>query len=288
MFVTLYNLIPVILNATFNAAFDTFYICAWFYLLSTEFYRIFVYPLKEEINTLKTQQDILYEAIKKLKNIIDIDSSSSSEQLKSRFNHIKSDLDSMYRTFGKRLDKIDDELSSKSYSYNHTYKRESEDEQEDEEEDISEEEDEQDDSEEEDVSEEEDIKENESNISSSNNSKSNNSNCILPIQNHITFPHFIIFRSNNSNKRPVTDKKKLPKLVSHQLCEFLGCEPGTTMHEQDVYTDVLKLIKGNKKITRLYKIKIVPKIQKLFGISENEDYEITPENLPNFLKPHIK
>ena len=281
MFATLYNLIPAVLNA----AFETFYICAWFYFLSREFYKIFVHPLKQEINTLKNQQDILYEAIKKLKDIMDIDNNSTSEKLRSRFNHIKSSLDSMYRAFGQRLDKIEDELSSKSYQYKSKYKEESEDEDEQEDnkdEDESESEDEQEDikdeQEEEDDEQEEDE---ESKVSSNNVSESNNSNCILPIQNHITFPHFNIYNSNKTNKKHV-------KLLSYQLCEFLGCEPGTNMTEEDVYADVLRLIKGNKKMTRLYKIKIVPRIQKLFGITENEDYEITPENLSKFLKPHFK
>jgi hypothetical protein len=106
MFVTLYNFISTISNVLF----DTFYICAWFFFLSREFYRIFVYPLKQDIETLNSQQEILYQAIKKLKDIIDIDKDSSSKQLKSRFKHIKSDLNSMYHAFGKRLDKIEDKL----------------------------------------------------------------------------------------------------------------------------------------------------------------------------------
>jgi hypothetical protein len=279
MFVTLHNFISTVSNVLF----DTFYICAWFCFLSREFYKIYVYPLNQDIETLKFQQDILYKAIKKLKNIIDIDNSSSAQQLKSKFNHIKSDLDSMYRTFGKRLDKIEDELSSKSYPYKNKCESdyEEEDEEEDEQEDDEQEDDEQEeDEQEEDEQEEEDQSENTSSVSSSDNSS-----CILPIQNHITFPHFIIFGSNNSNKKC---EKTLPKLLSHQLCRFLNCELGTTMHEKDIYANVLKQIKGNKNITRLHKIKIVPAIQKLFGISENEDYEITFENLPKFIKPHIK
>jgi hypothetical protein len=268
MFVNLYNFITTVSNVLF----DTFYICAWFYFLSTEFYRIYVHPLKQEINTLKTKQDILYEAIQKLKNIIDIDNNSTSENLKRRFNYIKSDLDSMYRSFGQRIDKIEHELSSKSYPYKNKYK-EGEDEDEDEEEDEEEQEYEEED-------EDEEQEDDESNVSSNNVSESNDSNCILPIQNHITFPHFNIYKRNFN--------KKYSKLLSYQLCEFLGCQPGTNMTEEDVNADVLKLIKGNKKKTRLYKIKIVPKIQKLFGISENEDYEITPKNLSKFLKPHFK
>lgn len=277
MFANLYNLIPIILNA----AFETFYICAWFYFLSREFYKIFVHPLKEEINTLKTQQDILYASIKKLKDIIDIDNNSTTEKLKSRFGHIKSNLDSMYRAFGQRLDKIEDELLYKNYAYNkEETETETEDEFEDEEENELQEK-----GDEEQVDEEEDDEEDEeaetTKISSNNVSETNSSNCILPIQNHITFPHFNIFKKNNCNN-------KYAKLLSYQLCEFLGCEAGTNMTEEDVYADVLRLIKGNKKMTRMYKIKIVPKIQRLFGITENEDYEITPENLSKFLKPHFK
>lgn len=280
MFTTLYNVIPSILNSLF----DTFYICAWFYFLSREFYRIFVYPLKQDIDSLKSQQDILYQAIKKLKDIIDIDTNSSAEQSSIRFKRIKSDLDSMYRAFGKRLDKIEEKLSSKSYLYNTEQQDEEyEEEQDKEDEEHEEEQDEQDEDEQDEDEQDEDDDEDEDKKLSSSDTK-----YILPIQNHITFPHFRIYRSNNTKKKNAKYDKKIPKLLSHQLCEFLGCEEGTNMYEEDVYALVFKLIKGNKKMTRLYKIKIVPKIQKLFGITENEDYEITPENLPKFLKPHLK
>lgn len=259
MFVTLYNLIPTVLNALF----DTFYICAWFYFLSREFYKIFVYPLKQEIKTLKSQQDILYQAIKKLKNIMDIDNNSSAKQLAVRFKRIKSDLDTMYVTFGKRFDKIDEQLSPKSYAYNN-YKTEDEDEDEDDENENDEED-------ETSASEEDDKK------SNTSSSETNESKYILPIQNHITFP-------NNA----AIKKTKDTYILSNQLCDFLEYRQGITMEYEDVYKNVLRLIKGNKKITRMYKIKIVPKIRKLFGISENEDYEITSENLQKFLEPHLK
>lgn len=88
MCITLSNFIPTLLNVLF----DTFYICAWVCFLGLQFYKMFVYPLKQEISYLKTQHDILYCAIKKLKTIIDIDN----------------------KTFGKRLNKIKEQLS-KSY-----------------------------------------------------------------------------------------------------------------------------------------------------------------------------
>lgn len=106
MFANLYNIIPSILNAIF----DTLYICAWFYFLSRNFY--YFHPLKEEIDILKSQQDILYKAIKKLKNIIDIDNNSISKKLKNRYGHIKSNLDSMCSAFEQRIDKIENILSS--------------------------------------------------------------------------------------------------------------------------------------------------------------------------------
>ena len=284
MFTTLYNFISTVSNALF----DTFYICAWFYFLSREFYRIFVYPLKQDIETLKSQQDILYQAIKKLKDIIDFDNNSFTKQSSIRFKRIKSDLDSMYHAFGKRLDKIEEKLSNKYVSYDDKSEEEDEEdeyEEQEEEEDQEDEYEDQEDEEEDEDEEEKDEEDKESNTSAaSNNSKSDSKKCILPIQNHITFPKFRIYRSNNNKN----DKKTVTKLLSNQLCEFLGCEQGTNMVEEDVYALVFKRIKGNKKMTRTYKIKIVPKLQKLFGITENEDYEITPENLPKFIKPHLK
>ena len=241
MFTTLYNLIPVLLNAIF----DTFYICAWFCFLGLQYYKTFVYPLRQELKSLRNQQDILFHAIKKLKNIIDIDKQASTEQVNMRIKYIKRDLDCMYNAFGKRIDRIEEKFFSNPYS------NESEEDESEEVEEVEEE-------------------------KSDSSSSVSDEKCILPIQNHITFPH-------NQKKQ---DKDTL--LLSYQLCEFLGYEPGTTMPHKEAYDDVLRLTKGNKKITRMYKIRIVPKIQKLFGISENEDYEITLANLHMFLKPHLR
>ena len=61
------NIMMVIINNTFEA----FYICCWIIFMQRQYHKYFI---KEEIRVLNKKQDILFEAIKKLKNIIDIDS----------------------------------------------------------------------------------------------------------------------------------------------------------------------------------------------------------------------
>jgi hypothetical protein len=248
---TLYHFMSVLSTAIF----ETFYICCWFFFLAREFYKIFIYPIKCEINTLKNKQDILYKSIKKLKNIIDIDI-DTAEELTTNFNAIKLDIDSIYISFGKRLDKLEEQCFASETN-------------------TSEEEDEYEDEDDEDEDEDE-----ETNFTIPTKD-------ILPIQNHITFPHFTIYK-NNLNKCKTKDRKSMPKIISYQLSDFLGIEPGNSMSTEEIYYVVETYIKKNIPISKNNIIKIVPKIQKLFGISENEDYEITMDNLYKFIEPHLK
>lgn len=243
---TLYHFMSVLSTAIF----ETFYICCWFFFLAREFYKIFVYPIRFEINTLKTKQDILYKSIKKLKNIIDIDI-DTAEELATNFNSLKQDIDSIYIAFGKRLDKLEEQCFA---SETNTSEENSDDEEE------------------------------ETNFNILNTIPTKD---ILPMQNHITFPHFTIYK-NNLNKYKTKDHKSIPKIMSYQLSEFLGIETGNPMFVEEIHNAVETYIKKHIPISKNNKIKIVPKIQKLFGISENEDYEITMENLYKFIEPHLK
>jgi hypothetical protein len=267
MLVTIFNIFPVIINAIF----DAFYISCWFCFLGREFYVAFVYPLKKEIEDLKNKQDILCESISKLKNISDIDN-VSTEELRICFKDLKAELDSMYRSFGKRIDKIEEDVF-KSETNTSEDQDQDQDQDEDEDEDYEE----------------------ESNLSSNEDTESEKNNTILPIQNHITFPHFTIFddinikqtklNKNNTKVKILSDKLKL---LSYDLIKYLNIEPGTCMETDEVHKIVIENFKKAGMIDKKNKIRMIPKLQKLFGISENEDYEITVSNLTSYLAPHLK
>ena len=63
---------------------------------------------------------------------------------------------------------------------------------------------------------------------------------------------------------------------------------GDPNHERIVLNEHTLWPGGEQDADKEDAYKYLPKIQKLFGISENEDYEITPKNLSKFLKPHFK
>jgi hypothetical protein len=248
MFVTIANLIPVLVNFIF----DGIYISFWFFLIGREYYRKLISPLINEMNELKKKQDILYESMQKLKVIIDIDK-DAEDDMSTNINMLKRDLDSTYRVFSKRLDKIEEEVYI-----------------------------------------------NESNISDkdeSNTEKSTEESTeestevyteekdILPIQNHITFPHFTIFEESNykptKEKTPFKELKEDTRLISDQLAKYFNKKSGVCMTFNEVYTPIWEQLDSELE-------SIDNKLRKLFGISENEDYEITSANLSKYLEPHLK
>jgi len=92
--------------------------------------------------------------------------------------------------------------------------------------------------------------------------------------NTIMFPHYKIYSSySNQNK-----------IISYQLAEFLDIQPGHCMSKEDIYNLVFKYIKKHMTFHK-NKLLIVPNIQLL--IDENNN-DITLNNLPKFIEPHIK
>lgn len=123
---------------------------------------------------------------------------------------------------------------------------------------------------------------------------------ILPIQNHIVFPHFTIFqrsnykRTKNKNKH-YKELKHDTRLMSNQLSKFLNKAEGTCITFMEVYTQLWEILDNTTDSdTDSDSCSLdnhptnVLALRKLFGITENEDYKITRDNLHKFLEPHLK
>ena len=252
-------------------------ICCWVIFLGREF----IYPLNQEIEYLKNTQDMLYRSIQTLKTIVDIDKEYKTV-LFNQVKDIKAELDTLRITFETRINKIEKELSECKSEEN----KDSDEENKDSEEENKDSEEENKDSEEEnkDSEEEEDIC---PNIE------------VLPIQNHITFPQFIIFNDDNykvsRTKSRDRELKNDTRILSEQVDKFLDKKIGTCMTFDETYELIWQYIglhcnigtqchlKGFTKY-----IELDPNLRQLFGITEYEDYELTTETLPKYLEPHLK
>jgi hypothetical protein len=122
---------------------------------------------------------------------------------------------------------------------------------------------------------------------------------VLPIQNHITFPQFIIFNDDNykvsRTKSRDRELKNDTRILSEQVDKFLDKKIGTCMTFDETYELIWQYIglhcnigtqchlKGFTKY-----IELDPNLRQLFGITEYEDYELTTETLPKYLEPHLK
>ena len=209
---------------------------------------------------MKVKQNMLYEAIIKLKNIINTDKTTSNENEE----HIKSiamEVDKMYIAYGKRIDKIEEEVFKSETNTS---------------EEITEEEDEDELEEEENGEEDEDDELEET----------------VPLQNHVKFPHFTIYNDSNYQK-PIKNSslscrylKDQIRLLSYELVQFLNVEPGTCMTVKEVHNKMIEHTFSRNVKTKV--IKMDTKLRKLFGLTENEDYELKSSNLILYLKPHLK
>ena len=140
-----------------------------------------------------------------------------------------------------------------------------------------------------------------SGVSSPDNDSSDEENIIpqnyvtLPIQNHITFPHYWIFNDTNfkqirlpHNKYEVRIFGNNLRLISNELAKFLKIKKGTCMEFDEGYKYVYEYIQNNE----IVNICDDKKLCKLFGLSENEDYEFTDvlliKNLKKMLEPHFR
>jgi hypothetical protein len=142
---------------------------------------------------------------------------------------------------------------------------------------------------------EEEVFKNETNTSEEDEEEYETDDSPVPIQNHIKFPHFVMYNDSNYQK-PIKNSslscrylKDQIRLLSYELVQFLNIEPGTCMTVEEVYNTMMKYISAN--CSRNAKSKVInmdSKLRKLFAITENEDYELKSSNLILYLKPHLK
>lgn len=236
-----------LLNQSFDSLINSIYIGLLVYAYLYAFNKPTTVQLIDKTNSLEYKQDILHQAIVKLRNIITIDDNLKQEQteqlkkIQKEINSIKQILDST------QLKKESDSDTSVSNS------------------------------------------EQEDSIPSPKNKPA------LPVQNHITFPHFFILNNKNFKQTKLTDDTfELRfigddlRLISNQLAKFLKVKSGTCMEFDEAYELVFNYLQDNDIIN----IAEDSKLCKLFGINENEDYENSDSTLIKILKkilePHFK
>jgi hypothetical protein len=97
------------------------------------------------------------------------------------------------------------------------------------------------------------------------------------VKQTITFPHYKI------NYEPDNPRKN--KIISYQLAEVLGVQPGLCTSEDQIYNLVFKYLKRNCSIYH-NQVTIIPKhLQLLFSINS---YNMPLDKLPRYIEPHIK
>lgn len=203
-------------------------------------------------DNLKDKQDILCQALKKIRNIIRIDDELQNEQTK-QLKQIRDEINNIKKIINK-----EDTDSDCPLKY-------------------------QDNSEDEITSEESD------NLSSPKNKPA------LPVQNHITFPHFIVLNQQNFKQTKLSNSKyelrfigNDLRLISNQLAKFLKVDIGSCMEFDEGYKIVYDYIQEME----IDNMAEDDKLCKLFGINENEDYEYSDaamlSTLKQILEPHFK
>lgn len=75
--------------------------------------------------------------------------------------------------------------------------------------------------------------------------------------------------------------KEDTRLISDQLAKYFNKKSGVCMTFNEAYTSIWEQLNFESDL-------IDNKLKKLFEISENEDYEITTDNLSKYLEPHLK
>lgn len=102
----------------------------------------------------------------------------------------------------------------------------------------------------------------------------------LPPQNHIIFPHFMIYPAKSQNY-------KESYLLSCNLSKFLDLKLGTTYLNLDDIKNIFinhiirnNLVKDNELIMK-------PNIEELFGITDNT-YKLKLSECEHYLRPHLK
>jgi hypothetical protein len=220
-------------------------------LLAFSYYYLFISPhineMKDKIKYLEDRQEIIYNAVVRLRNIAVIDTDLRNDETKEL-----SQLKKQVKLHSKHLGlKYEDDTSSET-----------------------------------EANEEEEDEETDSTVTQKNQP-------VLPIQNHITFPDFNILTDykkilKSLNKKELINSNIDIRLVSNQLAAFLKRPIGTCLEFNDIYDEVLQYINDND----ITAINQDANLRKLFGISEDEDYEYSYSELvkvlKNLLEPHLK
>jgi len=99
-----------------------------------------------------------------------------------------------------------------------------------------------------------------------------------------TFPHFTIFDDSNyistNNKISYKVMKSDTRLLSNQLAMFLQKKQGSCITFSEAYALILESLDPTKYFDS--------NLGNLFGITSNEDNEITADTLSAYLEPHLK
>lgn len=91
-------------------------------------------------------------------------------------------------------------------------------------------------------------------------------------------------------KKKHTSSFAHPKLLSDNLCKFLKLPIGSCLKNAEIITLLNQYFCENQlfSTTSPIHIEMDNKLRKLFGITENEDYELTINNLADYLQPHLQ
>ena len=241
MFETTMDLFEKVANSLDNSI----YIGLLAYSFWYDFYKPTIDRLILKTKCLEDKQEILYQAMGKLKNIINIDNDLSIEQTE-QLNQIQQEINAINKILNIKQPDADDESN------------------------ISE-------------------GESDESIPSPKNKPA------LPVQNHIVFPHFFILNDKNFQQRKLTNSTYQLRfigddlrIISNQLAKFMGVKVGTCIEFDEAYDVVYKYIQENE-ITNISEDN---QLSRLFGITENEDYEYSDSMLIKVLKkmiePHFK
>jgi hypothetical protein len=130
----------------------------------------------------------------------------------------------------------------------------------------------------------------ENTFSSSNNIVNNSK--LFPLQNHISFPTNVIINNDLfklMKKKPCSSLAH-PKLLSDNLCKFLKLPIGTCLKNAEIIALMNQYFYDNQLFSTSNPtlIEMNSKLYKLFGTTEHEDYELTINNLEEYLLPHLK
>jgi len=232
-----------IISNILDSIFQTLYIG----LIAFSYYYLYIYPhiniMKAKINYLEDRQEILYNAIVKLRNVVVIDTDLRNDEI-DEISKIKKQV----------------KLHSKHLGFNYEHDLSS----------IS-----------------------DDDLSTETTTTSPKNQYVLPIQSHITFPEFNILTDykkilKSLNTKELVNSNADIRIVSNQLASFLKVKKGTCIEFNDVYDELLKYINDNN----ITAINEDTKLRRLFGISEDEDYEYSYSDLIKVLKklldPHLK